>query len=146
MRSVSFGFAFFLGASAALSTSVHAADTAAAGTASTGNMVQALLGLVLLLGLMAAAAWALKRFGIAKTNGGTQIKIVGGLSVGSRERILVVEVADQWIVVGVAPGRINTLSTMPRQESVAAPDAAPAAKNFSAWLKQTIEKRDGNQA
>ena len=142
MRKAAFRFAFIL---ALPCTSAHAAETAAS-TASTGNMLQALLGLVAVLGRMAAAAWALKRFGVAKSNGGTQVKIVGGLNVGSRERILVVEVADQWIVVGVAPGRINTLATMPRQEGVAAPDEAPAARNFPAWLKQTIEKRNGNQA
>jgi flagellar protein FliO/FliZ len=109
-------------------------------------LLQVLLGLVIVLGLMAGAAWTLKRFGIAKANTGTTVKIVGGVSVGNRERILVVEVADQWIVVGVAPGRVNTLSTMPRQENTVAPEAAPEAKNFSAWLKQTIEKRHGNQA
>ncbi|MGH8809782.1 MAG: FliO/MopB family protein, partial [Noviherbaspirillum sp.] len=70
------------------------------------------------------------------------VKVIGGVNVGSRERILVVEVAEQWIVVGVAPGRVNTLSTLPRQE-IAAPDSAPAAKNFSTWLKQTIEQRNG---
>lgn len=116
------------------------------GPASAGNLLQVLLGLVVVLGMMAAAAWALKRFGAARISSGAPVKIVGGIAVGSRERIMVVEVADQWIVVGVAPGRISTLSTMPRQENTAAPDAATTpAKNFSTWLKQTIDKRNGNQ-
>jgi flagellar protein FliO/FliZ len=56
----------------------------------------------------------------------------------------VVEVADQWIVVGVAPGRVSALTTMPRQEGAVPSEAAtPVASNFSAWLKQTIEKRNG---
>lgn len=122
--------------------------------ASAGGLLQVLFGLVVVLALMAAAAWMLKRFGMAKNNTATAVKIVGGISVGSRERILVVEVADQWIVVGVAPGRISTLSSMPRQQQADAPqsvsgsvaEAAPAAKTFSAWLKQTIERRNGKQA
>jgi flagellar protein FliO/FliZ len=69
-------------------------------------------------------------------------KIVGGVSVGNRERVVVVEVADLWIVVGVAPGRVNALATMPRQKT-AAGDDAPAANNFSSWMKQIIEKRNG---
>ena len=32
------------------------------------------------------------------------------LSVGARERILVVEVGEQWIVVGASPGRMNALA------------------------------------
>lgn len=126
--------------------------------ASAGGLLQVLFGLVVVLALMAAAAWMLRRFGVAKNNTATAVKIVGGISVGSRERILVVEVADQWIVVGVAPGRISTLSSMPRQQPTAAQEAAPesvsgsatgaapAAKNFSAWLRQTIERRNGKQA
>ncbi|MDB5765027.1 MAG: fliO [Herminiimonas sp.] len=115
-----------------------------ASPASAGNLLQVLLGLVVVLGLMAAAAWALKRFGAARITAGAAVRIVGGVSVGSRERVLVVEVADQWIVVGVAPGRVNALSTMPRRENAAQPEAVPPAGNFSAWLRQTIEKRNGN--
>ena len=64
---------------------------------------------------------------------------------------LVVEVGDQWIVVGASPGRVNALATMPRQESAGVhPGAAegatlaphaPAAGNFADWLKQTLDKR-----
>lgn len=122
--------------------SAHAAAEQA-GPASAGSLFQVLLGLIVVLGLMAGAAWTLRRFGLAKTPSAGTVKIVGGVNVGTRERILVVEVADQWIVVGVAPGRVNTLSTMPRQENAAEPEAAPVAKNFSAWLKQTIDKRNG---
>ncbi|CAN5235652.1 N/A [soil metagenome] len=125
-----------------------AAETQAPSSA--GSLFQVLFGLVVVLALMAAAAWMLKRFGMAKNNIGTSVKIVGGISVGSRERILVVEVADQWIVVGVTPGRISTLSNMPKQELPAtqlqAPGAIPDAKNFPSWLKQTIERRNGPQA
>lgn len=117
----------------------QAAEQAAAGSSS---LLQ-LLGLVLVLAVMAGAAWMLKRMGVAKTAGGTAARIVGGVSVGNRERVLVVEVADQWIVIGVAPGQVNALATMPRQESAVGIDVAPTTKNFSTWLKQTIEKRNG---
>lgn len=129
-----------------LSTVVAAAEGQAAPAAtSTGGMFQVFFGLLVVLGLMAAAAWGLKRFGVAKTSSVTNVKIVGGVNLGSRERILVIEVADQWIVVGVTPGQINTLSTMPKQESATASETLPATKNFSTWLKQTIEKRNDKE-
>jgi len=46
--------------------------------------------------------------------------------------------------VGVAPGQVNALSTMPKQENAASNETVPVTKNFSSWLKQTIDKRNGN--
>jgi flagellar protein FliO/FliZ len=138
-----------------------AAGSPAAGSAvPAGSLLQILLALVLVLVVMMGVAWALKRFGLARNTAGAPIRIVGGISVSARERILVIEVADQWIVVGVAPGRVNTLATMPRQDggagfalssgAAALDQALPgtsqpyaAQPNFAAWLKQTIEKRNG---
>lgn len=121
-------------------TGVHAAEPS--GAAAAGSFFQVLLGLAVVLAMMAAAAWALKRFGAARPAGAANIRIVGGVSVGGRERVLVIEAADQWIVVGVAPGRVNALATMPRQESAAPLAQIPDTKNFSAWLRQTMEKRN----
>ncbi|RJF98662.1 flagellar biosynthetic protein FliO [Noviherbaspirillum saxi] len=122
-------------------TFAQAAESAAP-AASAGSLFQVLLGLALVLGLMAAAAWLLKRMGVAGAAGSNVARVVGGVNVGNRERVLVVEVADQWIVVGVAPGRVNALSTMPKQESAPTIEALPQQANFSSWLKQTIDKRN----
>ena len=54
-----------------------------------------------------------------------------------------VEVGEQWIVVGASPGRMNALATMPRQEnSEAALPATLQTANFAEWFKQTIDKRN----
>lgn len=83
--------------------------------------------------------WAMKRMGGGRLPSGSVIKVIGGVSVGNRERVMVLEVADEWIVIGVAPGHVSTLAQMPRQ--VQATPAQPDAPGFSAWLKQSIEKR-----
>ncbi|MDB5990547.1 MAG: fliO [Herbaspirillum sp.] len=122
----------------ALHTIASSSPAPSAGSSS----LSMLFGLALVLGLIVCIAWLFKRSGLAPTmHASAAAKIVGGVSVGNRERIVVVEVGDQWIVVGVAPGRVTALSTMPKQES--APDnGAPMAKNFASWMKQTIEKRN----
>lgn len=126
-----------------ISSAAGAADAVSpANPASAGSLLQVVLGLCLVVGLMAAAAWVLKRFNMSRMTSGAPVRIVGGVAVGSRERIIVVEVADQWIVVGVAPGRVNTLSTMPRQESAPYPAGAAPTAGFSAWLKQAADKRN----
>lgn len=112
----------------------------------TGMILQALFGLAVVLGLMAGAAWLLKRFNPIKPGQGGHVRVVGGVSVGTRERVVVVEVADQWIVVGVAPGSVNALSTMPRQETPTSGNVpsreGDGGRSFSSWLRQSIEQRN----
>jgi flagellar protein FliO/FliZ len=128
-------------APAVAASAAPSAPTAAPSSA--GSLLQVVFGLLVVLGLLAAALWFLKRMGGGRFAPGSVVKIIGGVSVGNRERVMVVEVADQWIVIGVAPGRVSTLARMPRQDTPAA-QAAAGAPNFSAWLKQTIEKRNAN--
>jgi flagellar protein FliO/FliZ len=113
------------------------------GSASSGGMFQVLVILILVLGLMLAAAWLLKKFNATGVNTGSTVKIISGIAVGNRERIMVIEVADQWIVVGVTASNINALATMPRQEIPAQTETPNLSANFANRLKQFIDKRNG---
>lgn len=114
----------------------------------TGSLLQTLFALIAVLAVLAALAWFLKRYGPKAGAGSANLRVVGALNLGGRERVLVVEVGNQWIVVGASPGRINALATMPKQEgaemsgsgATLAPQSQPA-NNFADWLKQTIDKR-----
>lgn len=112
----------------------------------TAGLLQIFLGLVAVLALMAVAAWSFKKIGPATTGNKVPVKVVGGVNVGNRERIVVVEVADQWIVVGITASQINTLSTMPKQTNlVEQQDDAQPVNQFSTWLKRTMDKRNEPQ-
>ncbi len=114
---------------------------------SAGSLMQTIFGLLVVLAMLALFAWAMKRFGPRPQAGAAGLRIVGALSLGGRERLMVVEIADQWIVVGASPGRVNALAVMPRQDSAATSSAleahphVPPASSFAEWLKQTIESR-----
>lgn len=118
--------------------------------AAAGSLMQTIFALCLVLGLLALFAWAMKRYGPKAAGGSAHIRMVGGLNLGGRERIIVVEVGDQWIVVGASPGRVNALATMPKQGDapvIAGAELHPhqkSASSFADWLKQTIDKRNGN--
>ncbi len=131
-------------ASPAAAAQAPVTATATSAPSSAGSLLQVIFGLLVVLGLLAGALWVLKRVGGGRLAGGSVVKIVGGVSVGNRERVMVIEVADQWIVIGVAPGQVSKLADMPRQEQQQGSAAIPGAPNFSAWLKQTIEKRNAN--
>lgn len=120
-------------------TTVAAETTAISPTT---GLLQIFLGLIAVLTLMGVAAWFFKKIGPVNSGNKIAVKIVGGVSVGNRERIMVVEVADQWIVVGVTASQINTLSTMPKQEKLVEETISTTPENqFSTWLKRTMAKR-----
>lgn len=118
---------------------------------SIGMLFQVLLSLAIVLGLLAFGAWGLKRFSSGYSQQHAVAKIVGGVSVGNRERVVVVEVANQWIVVGVAPGQVRGIATLPIKAGFVADTAQAAsmhstaapAKSFGSWLKQTLDKSSG---
>jgi flagellar protein FliO/FliZ len=108
------------------------------------SLLQTLFALCLVLAMLAGLAWLLKRLNPRGIGGSATMRVVSALPLGGRERMLVVEVGDQWIVVGAAPGRVNLLTTMPKQEGVVTPPGSVASvpAGFADWLKQTLEKRN----
>jgi len=56
------------------------------------------------------------------------MRVVSQLPLGAREKISIVELDDQWLVLGVTAQQITLLAQTPRKESAVAP--APAV-NFS---------------
>jgi len=121
---------------------------ASSGSGAAG-LLQTIFALLLVLGLLIGLAWLLKRYGPKPGGGLANLRVVGALNIGGRERIMVVEVGDQWIVVGAAPGRVNALHTMPRQDvdqgagTGAAHGGVPATR-FADWLKNTMDKRNAS--
>lgn len=85
------------------------------------------LGLVFIIGLILAAAWVFKRLGGLPGGGHGLVRVLGGVSLGARERVVVVEVEGTRLVLGVAPGRVETLHVLPPKE------------NFHASLQQAQE-------
>jgi flagellar protein FliO/FliZ len=109
---------------------------------STG-LLQIFMGLIAVLALMAVAAWLLKKIGPVGNGNIVPVKVVGGVSLGNRERVMVIEVAGQWIVIGVTASNINTLTTLqkPENSDQLIPSTMPE-NQFSMWLKRTIDKRN----
>lgn len=106
-----------------------------------GNVLQVISALVLVVLVMLGLAWGIKSFGPKRLLGRVPVQVVGGANLGGRERVLVIEVQDQWIVIGTTPNSITTLATLPRQPLN--DDELQPGKPFSDWLKQIMEKRNG---
>ena len=94
----------------ALPCSVLAAE--GTGMSPTGGVLKMVLGLGIVLAVMALISWVVKRMMPGVANKQSIVRVVGGVSVGSRERVVVLEVAGRWIVIGVAPGKISRLANL----------------------------------
>jgi len=114
-----------------------------AAAVSTGSVLQVILSLLLVLAAVVVVGWILKRINLPQHGAGNALKVVSGVAVGQRERIVLVEVNDTWLVVGVAPGQVSALHTMPKGTLPTASNAALGTDNkFQEWLKQMMEKRN----
>ena len=78
------------------------------------SVATVLVSLVLILGGFALVAWLARRYlpGLGGTQGA--VKVVGATMVGPRERVVVVEVEDARLVLGVGGGQVRLLHTLPR--------------------------------
>ena len=70
------------------------------------------LGLVLVIGAIALCAWLVRRVFRMAPGVSRHLKVVAGLPMGTRERIVLLQVGDTQLLVGVSPGRIQTLHVL----------------------------------
>ncbi|WP_277187449.1 flagellar biosynthetic protein FliO [Caballeronia sp. BR00000012568055] len=78
-----------------------------------GAVLQTLFGLAIVIGFVFGCAWLARKLGVNGVKRGGIVKVVGGASLGGKERVAVIEVGDQWLVLGAGPGNVRLLHTMP---------------------------------
>ena len=104
-----------------------------------GQLTQLVLGLLLVLGLIFFLAWLLRRVQNAAPAANQVIQVVGSRQVGPRDRLLLVQVGNEQILVGHTPGSLTTLHVM--AEPVTAPaNARPATPEFAQRLMELLGK------
>lgn len=124
----------------ARASAASAAAQAEPALSAAGSLLQVFIGLVAVLLLIAGTAWMAKRLGVAQGGPSGVLRVVASTSVGTRERVVIVEVGESWLVVGVAQGSVNALATLPKGDI---PPVVASGLNagFAARLQQMIEKR-----
>lgn len=121
-----------------------AASAPAAEASMLGSLAQVVFALGLVLGLIVLAAWLMRRFSLMPRATGGLLRVVSGVMIGQRERVVIVEVRDQWLVLGVTSQSVNLLSSIPKPEEAEATQAA--SPPFADWLARALQKRVGNNA
>lgn len=111
---------------------------------SSSSFLQAFLGLLIIVALLIGAAWFARKMTGGQGFGKGGMRIVGGLAIGPRERIVLVEVGENLLVIGIVPGQIRKLHTLPKGEITNLPASNLTEKPFAHWLKKMTEKRNSS--
>jgi flagellar protein FliO/FliZ len=121
--------------------------------ASGNNLGQWLFSCFLVIGLILLLAWLLKKSRLVPNLTQSQLRVLSVLPLGTREKLLVVKVGEQQLLLGMTPANISllcTLDTPLAEQSLPVPFAAHLGK----WMKggrevpgasssEVIESRDG---
>jgi flagellar protein FliO/FliZ len=137
------------GLALALPFSVLAAEPVATATAAAapavssgvaGQLTQLVFGLLLVLGLIFFLAWLLRRVQQAGPAGkGQVIELIGSRALGPRDRLMLVQVGNEQILLGLSPGTITALHVL--KEPVQVPDNADkATPEFAQHLLKMLGK------
>lgn len=131
----------FLLLSLPLTTSAAESTAKAAPIASSdlaGQLGQMLLGLLVVIGLIFALAWLLRRVQQLTPRTGQVIKLLATQPLGPRDRLVLVQVGSEQILLGLSAGRITPLHVL--KEPVHLADAEPATPEFAQRLMELLGK------
>lgn len=126
---------------------MNTAAVAASDTASTlPGLGQTALSLLVVLGLIFLLGWGVKRLQGVRAGGSAAMRIHGGLQVGAKERVLLIEAGGQHLLIGVSAGGVNTLHVYAEPPVSALPEAGvselpPFATAFREALKKSLGQK-----
>jgi flagellar protein FliO/FliZ len=138
-------FAALAGTTAPPATSHPFAAPQAVGTPATpaaGGLARVTLALLVVLAAVFAVAWVVRRMrGIGNRVGGA-IDVIADIPLGQKERAVLLKVGQKQILVGVAPGRVNTLYVLeePLDLSTPATGSTDSRPTFKSLMLRSLGK------
>ncbi|WP_026278637.1 MULTISPECIES: flagellar biosynthetic protein FliO [unclassified Thioalkalivibrio] len=113
------------------------AEESGGGISAAAHLTQMIGGLVIVIIAIVVLGWILRRTQGGLSRGSQAIELVAVRSVGTRERLMLVQVGEEQVLIGVAPSGMRTLHTM--REPVAVEEASTA--DFSSALRRAVSGR-----
>ncbi|MEO1244402.1 MAG: flagellar biosynthetic protein FliO [Pseudomonadota bacterium] len=125
---------------ASLFASAAQAQPAAVVTSPGGAEILSFVGsLGLVIASILAFGWLYSRFRPGMHQGSELIRLVAMRPIGPKERLLVVEVAGEQLLVGVSAAGMRTLHKI--DEPITAGEGQPAESGFALRLKSLLGER-----
>ena len=111
-------------------------------TIASGDIAAWSIGLLIVLSVFFLCVWGTRKLSSLTVSGAEKMRVVGGLSLGMREKIILLQVGKKQLVLGITPGRIETLHVLEgdcllKEETV----STTAETGFAQKLLQAIKAR-----
>jgi flagellar protein FliO/FliZ len=119
-------------------TEVSGKTAGLSGVSGSAYLLQVILALIVVLIGIVALAWFMKRMTGIQHSAGGNLQVLEGLTIGPRERIVLIQAGKEQLVVGIAPGRVQTLHVL--EEPVEARERNSVAP-FSQRLNEALKRR-----
>ena len=103
-----------------------------------GQLTQLVLGLLLVVGLIFVLAWLMRRVQRIGPGNVQVIEMIGSRALGPRDRLVLVQVGEEQILLGITPGRITPLHVLKSPVEVARTEAA--TPEFAQRLMELLGK------
>jgi flagellar protein FliO/FliZ len=91
-----------------------------------GGLGEVAFALIVVLAAIFIVAWVVRRMRLAGNRVGGGLDILADVPLGQKERAVLLKVGNQQILLGVAPGRVNTLHVLPEPLELARQTHGPA--------------------
>ncbi|MBV8679036.1 MAG: flagellar biosynthetic protein FliO [Aquitalea sp.] len=124
---------------AATAMSAPAALAVAGSPTPFSSLLQVILGLAVVLGAIVGLAWLFRRMSGGMLGGSNRLRVVSGVLVGQREKVVIVELEGEWLVLGVTSHSVNLLTKMDRPPDAGSEIVQPG-EPFARWLKAAMDK------
>jgi flagellar protein FliO/FliZ len=77
-----------------------------------GGLGEVAFALIVVLAAIFVVAWIVRRMRLASSRVGGAIDVIADVPLGQKERAVLLKVGGTQILLGVAPGRVNTLHVL----------------------------------
>lgn len=123
----------------------EAADKIPAIEPDSSYLLKLTAGLLAVLCIVFLLAWLVKKFQLVPGSNNGLINLVSAISVGQRERIALIQVGEEQILIGLSPGNINKLHVL-KNPLPAATQRNITSTSFQQKFNQLLnkEKPDAN--
>jgi flagellar protein FliO/FliZ len=109
-----------------------------------GMLAQMVLVLALVLGLLLVLAWVLRRAGLAQGAANGHLRVLGAISVGPKERVLLIQAGQEQLVIGVTAVEVTLLHLLAEPVDVSTPNVTDETRlmgGFAQKLQLALQRR-----
>lgn len=109
-------------------------------TVDSADIMRWMGALLIVLSLFFICVWVVRKASLFSLTSNNQMRVVGGLSIGAKERIVLVQLGSKQLVLGVCPGRVETLHILEGDDCLTA-NQENKQESFAKKLNDVITRQ-----